>query len=107
MIKQLLPCLGKYKKDAILAPIFITLEVILDILIPLLMADLIDFEKEKARLASEIAKLEGEVKRLEGKLGNAGFVAKAPAAVVEAERAKLTAAQEKLAATKAALAKLS
>ena len=43
MIKQLLPCLGKYKKDAILSPIFITLEVIMDILIPLLMADLIDF----------------------------------------------------------------
>ena len=43
MIKQLLPCLGKYKKDAILAPIFITLEVILDILIPMYMADLIDF----------------------------------------------------------------
>ena len=43
MIKQLLPCLGKYKKDAILSPIYITLEVILDILIPLLMADLIDF----------------------------------------------------------------
>jgi valyl-tRNA synthetase len=70
------------------------------------LADLIDFEKEKARLASEITKLEGEVKRLEGKLGNAGFVAKAPAAVVDAEKAKLAAAQEKLAATQAALAKL-
>ena len=70
------------------------------------LADLIDFEKEKARLASEIAKLEGEVKRLEGKLGNAGFVAKAPAAVVDAEKAKLAAAQEKLTATRAALAKL-
>ena len=70
------------------------------------LADLIDFEKEKARLASEITKLEGEVKRLEGKLGNAGFVAKAPAAVVEAERAKLAAANEKLEATKVALVKL-
>ena len=70
------------------------------------LADLIDFEKEKARLASEITKLEGEVKRLEGKLGNAGFVAKAPAAVVDAEKAKLAAAQEKLEATKVALAKL-
>ena len=70
------------------------------------MSDLIDFEKEKARLASELSKMEGEVKRLEGKLGNAGFVAKAPAAVVEAERAKLAAATEKLEATRAALAKL-
>ena len=43
MIKQLLSCVGKYKKDAILAPIFITMEVILDILIPMYMADLIDF----------------------------------------------------------------
>ena len=70
------------------------------------MSDLIDFEKEKARLASEITKLEGEVKRLEGKLGNEGFVAKAPAAVVEAERAKLSAATEKLEATRVALSKL-
>ncbi len=70
------------------------------------LADLIDFEKEKARLTAELSKMEGEVKRLEGKLNNQGFVAKAPAAVVEAERAKLTAAQEKMAATKAALAKL-
>ena len=71
------------------------------------LADLIDFEKEKARLSAELSKMEGEVKRLEGKLGNQGFVAKAPAAVVEAERAKLASAKEKLAATQAALAKLS
>ncbi len=70
------------------------------------MSDLIDFEKEKARLAGEIAKLEGEVKRLSGKLSNQGFVAKAPAAVVDAERQKLAAAEEKLRATEDALAKL-
>ncbi len=70
------------------------------------MSDLIDFEKEKARLASEIEKLQGEVKRLSGKLSNEGFVAKAPAAVVDAERAKLAAAEEKLRATEDALAKL-
>ncbi len=70
------------------------------------LADLIDFEKEKARLSGEIAKLEGEVKRLSGKLSNQGFVAKAPAAVVDAERAKLAAAEEKLRATEEALAKL-
>ena len=43
MIKRLLPCIGQYRKDAILAPVYVTLEVILDILIPLFMADLIDF----------------------------------------------------------------
>ncbi len=70
------------------------------------MSDLIDFEKEKARLSSEIEKLQGEVKRLSGKLSNEGFVAKAPAAVVDAERAKLASAEEKLRATEEALAKL-
>ena len=43
MFKHLLPCIGQYKKDSILAPVYVTLEVILDILIPLFMADLIDF----------------------------------------------------------------
>ncbi len=70
------------------------------------MSDLIDFEKEKARLTSELDKLRGEVKRLEGKLSNEGFIAKAPATVVDAERQKLVAVSEKLAATESALAKL-
>ena len=70
------------------------------------MGDLVDFEKEKARLSAELKKTEGEIERLEKKLSNEGFVAKAPAAVVEAERAKLEkykATREQLAA---ALAKL-
>ena len=71
------------------------------------MGDLVDFEKEKARLSAELKKTEGEIARLEGKLSNQGFVAKAPAAVVEAERVKL----EKYKATReqlmSALAKLS
>ena len=70
------------------------------------LADLVDFEKEKARLSAEVTKMQGEVERLEKKLSNEGFVAKAPAAVVDAERAKLVSAKEKLAATEAALAKL-
>jgi valyl-tRNA synthetase len=70
------------------------------------LSDLVDFEKERARLTAEIDKVGKEVQRLEAKLSNQGFVAKAPAAVVEGERAKLASAQEKLAATKAALAKL-
>ena len=70
------------------------------------LSDLVDYEKERARLTAEIAKVSAEVERLDKKLSNQGFVAKAPAAVVDAERAKLAAAREKLTATEAALAKL-
>lgn len=70
------------------------------------LSDLVDYEKERARLTAEIAKVCAEVERLDKKLSNQGFVAKAPAAVVDAERAKLAAAREKLTATEAALAKL-
>jgi len=52
------------------------------------LADLVDFEKEKARLAKEIEKLEKEVGRVTAKLGNPGFVDKAPAKVIEEEREK-------------------
>ena len=70
------------------------------------LSDLVDYEKERARLTAEIAKVSAEVERLDKKLSNQGFVAKASAAVVDAERAKLAAAREKLTATEAALAKL-
>ncbi len=53
------------------------------------LADVIDFEKEKARLTAEMKKNDGEIERLEKKLSNEGFVAKAPAQVIEGERAKL------------------
>ncbi len=53
------------------------------------LAEVIDFEKEKARLGAEMKKNDAEIERLEKKLNNAGFVAKAPTEVVEAERAKL------------------
>ncbi|MBR2432555.1 MAG: class I tRNA ligase family protein, partial [Clostridia bacterium] len=54
------------------------------------LAEMIDFEKELARLEGERKNTIGEIERLEKKLSNAGFVAKAPAQVVEGERAKLT-----------------
>ena len=53
------------------------------------LADMIDFEKERARLSKELEKMEGEIKRLSGKLSNEGFLAKAPEAVVAAEKEKL------------------
>jgi len=50
--------------------------------------DLIDKEKEIARLTTEKKRLEDEIARVEKKLSNEGFVAKAPAAVIEAEKEK-------------------
>ena len=70
------------------------------------LSDLVDTEKERARLEGEAKKLEGEIARLVGKLSNEGFVAKAPAAVVDAERAKLAKYQENLEGVKNALEKL-
>lgn len=58
-----------------------------ELLLP--MAGLIDKEAELARISKELDKVAGEIKRIEGKLNNAGFVAKAPAAVVEKEQEKL------------------
>ncbi|WP_252226104.1 valine--tRNA ligase [Clostridium sp. ZBS2] len=57
-----------------------------ELFIPLL--DLVDKDKELERLNKELKKLEGEIERIDKKLGNAGFVAKAPAAVVDGEKAK-------------------
>ena len=42
MIKRLSQCIREYKKESILAPVFVTGEVILEVVIPLLMANLID-----------------------------------------------------------------
>ena len=42
MIKHLVSCIGQYKRDSILSPLFVSLEVVMEILIPLYMADLID-----------------------------------------------------------------
>ncbi len=71
------------------------------------LSDIIDTEKEIARLSAEEKRLAGEIARLSGKLSNQGFVAKAPAAVVEGERAKLAKYEENLAGVQAALAKMS
>ena len=70
------------------------------------LADVIDFEKERARLTAEQKKNEGEIERIERKLANEGFVAKAPAQVIEGERAKLRKYLEVREALAASLAKL-
>ena len=72
-----------------------------EIFLPL--KDLIDVEKETARLNGEMAKLEKEISRLDKKLSNQGFLAKAPADVVAGEKEKLAGYQEKMDAVKARL----
>ncbi len=42
MIKQLAKCVGKYKRDSLLTPLFMVLEVTMEVTIPFLMANLID-----------------------------------------------------------------
>ena len=53
------------------------------------VGELVDIEKEKARLQKEIDNLQKEIQRGKGKLANQGFLAKAPANLVEAEKNKL------------------
>ena len=52
------------------------------------MGELVDVEKERARLLKEKERLEGEIARIDKKLSNEGFVSKAPAKVVDEEKAK-------------------
>lgn len=59
------------------------------------MLELIDREKELARLNKELASAEAEVKNHSARLENQGFVSKAPANVVQDIRGKLARAQEK------------
>ncbi|MDD4316249.1 MAG: class I tRNA ligase family protein, partial [Clostridia bacterium] len=58
-----------------------------EIYIPL--GELIDFDKEKARLSKELEKTEIEIARGEKMLSNTGFVAKAPQKLIEDEKQKL------------------
>ena len=76
------------------------------VLMPL--AELVDFEKELARIAKEKANAEKQLAGIENKLSNQGFIAKAPEAVVNGARedaAKLRALLEKLDASAAAMKK--
>ena len=66
-----------------------------ELFIPL--GDLVDAEKEIARLTKELESAQRDIARAEGKLSNPGFLAKAPAQLVEQERAKLEVTRDKAA----------
>ncbi len=61
------------------------------------LSDIIDVEKETARLNKDKEKVQKDIDFLSKKLSNEGFIAKAPAQLIEAEKAKLAKAEEKMA----------
>ena len=69
-------------------------------------AELVDIEKEIARLKNEEKRLAGELARVNGMLGNEKFVSKAPAAKVEEEKAKKEKYTQMMEQVKAQLAHL-
>ncbi len=75
-----------------------------ELFIPL--GDLVDFDKEIARLTKELENLKKEMARSQGMLNNQGFIAKAPAQLVQQEKDKLEAAKEKAAALENRIAEL-
>jgi valyl-tRNA synthetase len=70
------------------------------------VADYVDLDQEKTRLAKEIDRIAGDIGKIEKKLGNASFVDKAPPEVVEEQRDRLAEAQVARARLSAALQRL-
>ena len=75
-----------------------------EIRIPL--GELVDFEKEIARLEKERVSLENEIARADARLNNPGFTGKAPAALVEQEQQKLASNQGMLKSLEQRIAEL-
>ena len=75
-----------------------------ELFIPL--GDLVDFEKETARLTKELEGVKKEIARSQGMLGNPGFLNKAPVHLVQQEKEKLEAARARLAALENRIAEL-
>lgn len=51
MIKKLSASIRQYKKDSLLTPVFVILEAIMDVVIPVLMANLIDYGIDEKNMA--------------------------------------------------------
>jgi len=69
-------------------------QIVLDeatVVLPL--ADVIDIDQERARLAREIEKMDDEIAKIDKKLGNQKFIAKAPGHVVEEQKTRRTDAE--------------
>ena len=70
------------------------------------LAEVIDLDAERARLAKERGRAEQEVQKIAKKLDNADFVRRAPEAVVEENRDRLQAARDEVARLDAALRRI-
>ncbi len=81
--------------------------VVRDIGLYLIIGDVIDLDKEKARLQEEIARLERNIASTEGKLNNEKFVANAPENIVAYEREKLESFRQSIAKVRENLDSLS
>ena len=57
------------------------------------LADVIDVDQERARLAREVDKMIDEIAKIDKKLGNQNFIAKAPAHVIEEQKTRRTDAE--------------
>ena len=68
------------------------------------LSQLVDRDKEIARLTKEKQACEKDISFLEGKLNNPGFVSKAPEKVVNDQKAKLEKAKELLSKIESSLA---
>jgi valyl-tRNA synthetase len=71
------------------------------------LADLMDVDAEKARLAKNLEKLAKEAGAIKGRLSNPGFVAKAPEYVVAEAKVQVADLEEQMEKLNAALARLS
>ena len=71
--------------------------IVEDVTVALPLAGLVDLAAERARLGKELAGAEADVARREGRLANAGFVDKAPPAVIAREREGLETARSTVA----------
>ena len=70
------------------------------------MDELVDREKELARLNKELEQVKKRLAQSEGKLNNQGFVAKAPEAVIEKVKGQAAKEREQIALIEAAIAAL-
>ncbi len=71
------------------------------------LADVIDLEKERARLGKESEKWAAEIRKVDAKLGNKDFVDRAPPEIIEEHQTRKHEAEAMLARLEAAQKSLS